>query len=245
MAYGSIATVTAGLLFSCAAAFAEDAPQFTLPHISVTGSSYADVRPDFAILRLGVISEKPTAAEAESDNATAASAVIASLKGLGVEPKDIRTSSLSLSPVMIEERDPKTQQVTKRTLTGYRASNYLDVAIHDVDKAGTIASRVVEMGANTFESLSFDVSNSEAREDEQRANAVKVAMHRAKLFASGASMKLGRLLAIDPEPDRDDAAADLATRRNEPGPHVVVIPVEPGVIQIGARVTATWELIPE
>jgi uncharacterized protein YggE len=70
-------------------------------------------------------------------------------------------------------------------------------------------------------------------------------MRRAKLFASGASMKLGRLLAIDPEPDCSGGEADLPTRRVEAVAHVVVIPVEPGTIRIGAQVRATWELFPE
>jgi uncharacterized protein len=195
--------------------------------------------------RLGVVSEKPTAKEAESDNASSSTSVIAALKGLGIDPKDIQTSSLTLTPVMVEERDPKTQGVTKRTLTGYRASNYLSVRIHDVDKAGSIASRVVEMGANTYDGLSFDVSDYVDRVDEQRAKAVSEAMRRAKLFAHGASMKLGRLLALDPEPDRMGDAADLPTRKFDNSPHVVVIPVEPGMVKVGAQVTATWELVPE
>ena len=244
MIYKSIVMVAA-LTFSCALAQAQDSEQkFTLPHISVVGSSSVEVRPDLATLRLGVVSEKPTAKEAESDSASSATSVIAALKGLGIDHKDIQTSSLTLAPVMVEERDPQTHNVTKRTLTGYRASNYLSVRIHDVDKAGSIASRVVEMGANTYDGLSFDVSDYTDRVDEQRAKAVSEAMRRAKLFAHGASMKLGRLLALDPEPDRG-GAADLPTRKLDNGPHVVVIPIEPGTIQIGAVITATWELVPE
>jgi uncharacterized protein len=242
----SIVALATTLLFSFAAQAAEDNAQFAAPHITVTGTSYAEVKPDIATLRLGVISEKPTAAEAESENAASSIAVIASLKTLGIDPKDIRTSALTLSPVMVEERDPKTNGVIKRTLTGYRAANYLDVKIRDVDKAGAIASKVVEMGANTFQGLDFEVSDYEDKADEQRAKAVTTAMRRAKLFASGASMKLGRLLAIDPEPDADGGLADLPARRGgDPGPHVIVIPVEPGTQKISAQVRATWELFPE
>jgi uncharacterized protein YggE len=199
-----------------------------------------------ATLHLGVISEKPTAAEAELDNSSSANSVIATLKTLGVDPKDIQTSSLTLAPVIIEERDPKTNSVVKRNLTGYRASNSLNVKIRDVDKAGAIAARIVEMGANHFDGLSFDVSNYVERADEQRVKAVAEAMRRAKLFAQAASMKLGRLLAIDPEADlRESAAADLPMRKFDNAPHAVVIPVELGTVQVGARVTVTWELLPE
>ena len=234
------------LILSCAVALAEESEHFTLPHISVTGSSFAEIKPDIATLRLDVISEKPTAAEAELDNSTSANSVIAALKTLGVDPKDIQTSSLTLAPIIIEERDPKTNRVVKRNLTGYRASNSLNVKIRNVDKAGAIAARIVEMGANHFDGLSFEVSNYVERADEQRVKAVAEAMRRAKLFAQAASMKLGRLLAIDPEADlRESSAADLPMRKFENGPHAAVIPIEPGTVQVGARVTATWELLPE
>jgi hypothetical protein len=42
------------------------------------------------------------------------------------------------------------QEELDRFQTGYRASALLDVTVRDVDQAGALASRVVEMGANTF-----------------------------------------------------------------------------------------------
>ena len=133
---------------------------------------------------LGVVNERPTAAEAELENARAAASAIAGLKEFGVDPKDIKTSnSGSFAPVMVEERDPKTNGVLKRTLTGYRAENGLTVtSICDVDKAGAIASRVVASGANFYRGLYFSVSDKEAREDGLRAAAVKEAMRKAALY---------------------------------------------------------------
>jgi uncharacterized protein YggE len=229
---------------SCALADAQERDQkFTLPHITVVGTSFAEVRPDIATLSLGVVSERPTAAEAESENAKAATAAIAGLKEFGVDPKDIQTSSLVLAPVMVEERDPKTGGVVKRTLTGYRAENGLKVTIRDVDKAGAIASRVVASGANFYRGLYFSVSDKEAREDGLRANAVKEAMRKAALYSHGAATKLGRLLAIEPNPEF--GAADLPMQKSLDGPRTVVVPVEPGNMRIEVTVSATWELVPE
>jgi uncharacterized protein len=242
----TLATIGALGLFCTIARAQEADSKFALPHITVSGTAFVEVKPDIATLQLGVVTEKPTAAEAASENAIASTATIATLKKIGVEPKDIRTSNLTLSPVMVEERDPKTQGVVKRNLTGYRTSNSLSVRIRDVDKAGVIASQVVEAGANTYQGLYFSVSDPTARADTMRAKAVGEAMRRAALFAHGASMKLGRLLAIDPEPDRRSVGeADLPMRRPDIGPHVVVIPVEPGTERVEATVSATWELVPE
>ncbi len=91
----------------------------------------------------------------------------------------------------------------------------LQVRIRDVDKAGAIASRVVVEGsANTYNGLSFSVSDQDAREDDLRGKAVGDAMRKAALYAHGASMKLGRVLAIETEPDRSIIAnADMPMLR--------------------------------
>ena len=238
------ALALAVLSLSCALADAQERDQkFTLPHITVTGTSFVEVRPDIATLSLGVVNERPTAAEAESENARAAASAIAGLKEFGVDPKDIQTSSLVLAPVMVEERDPKTGGVVKRTLTGYRAENGLTVTIRDVDKAGAIASRVVASGANFYRGLYFSVSDKEAREDGLRAAAVKEAMRKAALYSHGAATKLGRLLAIEPNPEF--GAANLPMQKSSDGPRTVVVPVEPGNVRIESTVSATWELVPE
>lgn len=231
---------------SAPSAWADDEMKFKEPYIVVDGSASVDAVPDRATMRLGVVVEKPTAAEAAAEVAKSAASVIASLKDLGVETKDIRTYNLEIDPVVIDDRDPQTKAFVKRTLAGYKASTLLEVTIKDVAKAGPLASRVVETGANTFKGLSFGVSDYEEREDGMRAKAVKNAMRRAELYASGANMKLGRLLALNPDPDRGNAA-DLPTRKSEvsAAPVRIVIPVEPGVVTIGAHVSATWELVPE
>jgi uncharacterized protein YggE len=241
--------VLAALAWCCmppATASAQDVQngenKFTLPHITVSGWSYVEVKPDMATLYLGVVNEKNTAAAAASENAKGATAAIAMLKDLGIDPKDIKTTNLTISPVFVQDRDPKTS-ITKRTLTGYQASNSVEARIRDIDKAGAIASRVVEAGANNFRGFVFSVSDSVMREDELRAKAVSEAMRRAALYASGASMKLGRLLAIDADMPFGNEAS--LARGQQTGPvTVIVMPVEPGMTRIEVKVSATWELVP-
>jgi uncharacterized protein YggE len=237
---------TAALIGLCAGARAQDAGEkFTLPRISVTGEASEEVRPDEAELRLHVVSEQPTPVLAAQGNARSAAEVVAELKTLGIEGRDIRTEALSLAPLVVEERDPATHEVVRRTQTGYRATSGFVVHIRDVDKAGAVVIHVVEHGANTYDGLSFDVSDREARLDALRAKAVRDALRRAALYAGAASMKLGRLMAIDPEPDSREYADLPRARSAAAGPHPVEIPTEPGTTTLSARVTATWELVPE
>ena len=245
----SLFAACVALAVSCAPACAQDAGQkSTLPHITASGRAFVEVKPDIATLSLGVVSEKGAAAEAMAENAQATTNAIAVLKSLGVDPTDIKTTSLILAPVITEGRDPKTNALIKRHVTGYRASSVLQVRIRDVANAGAIASRVVAEGsANTYNGLSFSVSDEEAREDRLRAKAVGDAMRKAALYAQGASMKLGRVLAIETDPDRTIIAnADMPMlRAASSAPNVLPIPVEPGVTRIEVRVSGVWELVPE
>ena len=235
------------LVAAAPGARADDPDSFKEPHITVDGAASLDMRPDRATMRLGVVSEKPTAAEAAADIAKSSAAVVETLKGLGVEAKDIKTYSLDIDPITVDDRDPQTKAFVKRTLAGYKASTLLEVNIRDVAKAGALAGRVLEAGANFFQGLTFDVSDREEQSDRLRAKAVGDAMRRAALYASGAKMKLGRLLALNPDLDARGNEAALPTRKSALGasPAHIVIPVEPGMEHLGVHVSGTWELLPE
>ena len=64
------------------------------------------------------------------------SLVVDGLKGSGLDAKDISTVGLNLVPLMSEQRDPKSNQVVKYAVTGFRASNVLRVRVREIDRAG-------------------------------------------------------------------------------------------------------------
>lgn len=111
-----------------------------------------------------------------------------------------------------------------------------------IDKAGAIIERGVHDGA-IYRGLAFDLSDREAREDALRVKAVANAMHRASLYAEGASMKLGPLQAINA-----DFAQPLyrigsgAARSLSMAPAATPLPVEPGLVTLSESVAATWAL---
>src|SRR5512136_2572607 len=77
----------------------------TTPSITVTGSAFEEVVPDRATIFLGVVSERPTAAEAAAENARAAQAVIDEIKAQGVAEKNIATLGATLAPYSSDEPD--------------------------------------------------------------------------------------------------------------------------------------------
>lgn len=227
-----------------ASAQAEDevALKFSVPTITTSGTATTEVVPDIATISIGVETERPKAADAARENARAAQAVINALKAQGVEAKDIKTVSVTLTPVYDETAD-QAGRVTKRTLRGYKAHNSLSVRVKDIEKAGALAGQLIDKGANYFGGMEFDYSQKEAKYDALRTDAVRDAERKANSYVRGLGLKLGRVIEIVTEPREvfpaPRAARVMTAAAAEGG---VAIPVEPGVETLRADVQITWEL---
>ena len=103
----------------------------SVPTVTTNGMASTEVVPDIAMISLGVDTERPKAADAARDNALAAQAIVGEIKAQGIEARDIKTLSVTLSPVYDEVQDAN-GNVTKRTLRGYIARNSLIVRIREI-----------------------------------------------------------------------------------------------------------------
>ena len=195
------------------AAQAQQAPTLkdSVPTITTNGEASAEVVPDIATISLGVDTERPKAADAARENARAAQAVVNEIKAQGIDAKDIKTVSVTLAPVYDEERDDR-GYVTKRTLRGYSASNSLHVRIKDIGKAGTLASQMLDKGANRVDGISYDYSQKDEKYDALRAVAVRDALRKAKSYVDALGIKLGRVLEIGSRPHEAPMPAAMAPR---------------------------------
>jgi uncharacterized protein YggE len=215
------------------------------PNIAVTGAAVEDATPDRATLFLGVVTERPNAADAAAENARAAQAVVAELEAQGVAAADIRTVGVTLAPFVSDEPAPR-PGAAKRQQKGFRARNELSVTIKALDKAGRIAGQLIDKGANEIEGVTFEVSDAEARLDRLRAAAIKDAERKARIYVEAASLKLARVLEIRPEPDEPLERAQTRFvsfgAGRDAGAATAAIPLEPGAQKLVARVTVTWAL---
>jgi uncharacterized protein YggE len=84
-------------LFFCGSVRAESLKD-SVSNIAVTGEAVEEVAPDRAILRFGVVTERPTAAAASAENARTMEAIIAELKAMGVSDADMQTQTVLLAP---------------------------------------------------------------------------------------------------------------------------------------------------
>jgi uncharacterized protein len=222
------------------AAMAQEVVKGDIPRIRIQASASSEVVPDVAHIVIAVVTERKTATEAADENARTSSKVVDEIKALGIDGRDVRTVSVTLSPRYNEERDPS-GRVTKRTLVAYTARNSVLVRVRDIGRVGAIARALIDKGANVFGGINFVISDAEERMDQLRVKAIQDAARKAKMYVEAIGLKLGRVLEIEPEPGPVNGAADLARTRMAEAP--VAIPVEPGVQTLSARVTVTWELV--
>ena len=100
------------------------------PIITMGGHGEVRATPDTAMLSAGVSAQAPTAAAALAANNSRMQAVMAALKKLGVPDKDIQTSNFSVSPQYANGNGEAPR------ITGYQASNQVEVRLEDVEQAG-------------------------------------------------------------------------------------------------------------
>jgi uncharacterized protein YggE len=230
--FPTILLAVSAIACSTMPAATEDARMDRTITVSATGTATAV--PDSARIQTGVVAEAATAREALSANNAAMAKLIAGLKDNGIDAKDIQTANFNLNPRYTNPRDGQPP-----VIDGYQASNQVEVHVRNLDKIGEVLDKLVTLGANQMNGITFEVSGAETLRDTARKDAIANARRRAELYAAAAGAKVGKVMAIneggntDPRPyfkaGRVAAAMDS-------------VPVERGTQSLEANVTVTWEL---
>jgi uncharacterized protein YggE len=231
-------------LILAAPALAESGkPVRDFPVVEVRGTATQDAAPDRADVTLGVFAEKPTAAEATAALARQSSGLMQEIDAAGVARKNVRTTSVDVTPIYAEAREPKTQ-IVKQALTGFRASTQLVVTTADIEHVGDLLTKLLSTHANQLEGVAFRVSDRAEREDALLGQAVANAQKRARLLAEGASMKLGDLVEIDAEQSAPMVYASPKAR-GMAAEAAASIAIRPGEERLEAHVRTLWRLLPK
>ncbi len=208
------------------------------PVISVTADGKVSTPPDIASVSFGITTGRQPTAKAATDviqkNMTK---ILAAVKALGIEEKDITTENFYLSP----EYDYTTSGQIPR---GFQATQTLRVKVRDLDKVGDVLTAATNAGANQAGGINFSIDNPDAMKAQAREIAIKKAKAKAEVLAQNLGMSLGRMTAFSedgvynpPVPmmmkANYDAGAGMAERNLE-------IPV--GEQEIVSNVTITYEL---
>jgi uncharacterized protein YggE len=193
--------------------------------------------PDLAIISAGVQTLQPTATGAIEENATRMERVRAALKRAGIADRDIQTSTISLNPEYryAENQPPR--------LTGYRATNTVNVKFRDLKRTGAILDALVAEGANQINGPNLTIDKPESAYDEARVKAIAKGQARAELYARALGKRVVRVLSVSetggfqvPPPMpymREMAAQDAGAAKTA---------IDPGTQELSATVTMSFEL---
>jgi uncharacterized protein YggE len=231
----SLAIVLLAIATSLAAPAAR--AQERTPSVTVTGFGRVSAPPDLAHVAAGVVAESARATDAVQQASAAMQKVLAALDKAGIDKKDVQTSHFDVSPIFAD-----TSRMPHGTpqITGYRASNQVQVEVRGVDKVGGVLDALVAAGANDVGGVTFGIADRAPLEDEARKKAVADARRKAELFAAATGATLGHVLSIE---ESGGGAPPIPVRyRMEAA--AAPTPVAPGELDLDVNVVVTWALAP-
>lgn len=159
--------------------------------LSVSAQAEATRVPDVATVSAGVVTQAADANAAMQANAKQMDGVMRAIRAAGIAERDIQTSGISLNPqYRYAENQPP-------VITGYQASNTVNIKVRDIAKLGKVLDALVASGANQVNGPSFEIDEPEAAYDEARREALAKARARANMYAETLGMRVRRIVSID------------------------------------------------
>ena len=204
--------------------------------LSVSASAEASRVPDVATLSTGVVTQAADANAALRANSTQMAKVVAAIRAAGIAERDIQTSGINIHPqYRYAENQPP-------VITGYQASNNVNIKVREVGKLGEVLDALVASGANQVNGPNFEIDQPEAAYDEARQAALKKAQARADMYARSLDMTVRRIVSISegggfqpPMPMPMMKAMAMDSREQS-------APVAPGETTLTANLDVVFEL---
>lgn len=201
--------------------------------ITVTGTGMVTLTPDIAHIYIGVQTQNASASVAMNENNVKAQAVIEVIKSFGVADEDIQTTNFSIYPQQQYDDNNNVIAVT------YIVSNSVYVTVRDLTALGQLLDATVQSGANSINSISFDVDDKTEALTQARQAAVEVARKQADELAAATGVTIGEVQTISyydstPYPVSYEVRSGMDMASS--------VPIEAGSMQITTTVTIVYEI---
>lgn len=158
--------------------------------LSISAEARASRAPDVATLSAGVVTQSADANTALRANAVQMDKVMAAIRAAGIAERDVQTAGININP---QYRYAENQAPA---ITGYQASNTVNVKVRDIAKLGKVLDALVANGANQINGPTFEIDEPEAVYDEARRAALKKAQARADLYAAALGKRVKRIVSV-------------------------------------------------
>jgi uncharacterized protein YggE len=213
--------------------------------IVVNGQGEASAPPDRAVVRLGATVQNSQANVAQAKVNEIMSKALDSIQKAGVQKKSIGTRGLTLSPIYSNPSRLSSGSEEGPRITGFRASNTLEITLDDTKLVGKVIDAGIEAGANELQGVSFGLKNDLPQRTTALTAAAEEAKSKAQTLAKAMDIQLGRVLEVNESGVRVMADAEYGLRKfamaAAPGSGGGS-PVEPGEVRVQANVTVRYEI---
>lgn len=164
--------------------------------ITVDGEGKVTAIPDVATIDFTVSEDGDNASSAQDTAAKKINVALALMEDLGIEAKDIKTTSYSISP-KYSYVQPCYSAVCPPTpasrIIGYTASQSIQVKVRKTADAGKVLSQLGDAGVNNLYGPNFTIDDMDALKAEARAEAIDAARGKAKALAKNLGVSLVRV----------------------------------------------------
>lgn len=234
------------IVLECGAMAQAQAPQpkpvtADVPSITVAGHGQVQATPDRAVVRIGATAQAEQASDAQKQVNAILQDTLGRLKQLGIAEERIRTTEITLQPVLAERFQPPGVEPKEPRIVGYRATNLIQVESDDLKLVGRIIDAAVAAGANRVESISFELKNDLQARQQAMKQAVQEARSKAQAIAEAMGVQLGAIYeAVEGSPYVARPQVGLARAALAE----VATPVQPGQLNIDAYITLRYRIEP-
>jgi uncharacterized protein len=202
--------------------------------LSISAQAEASRAPDIATLSSGVVTQAADANAAMRANAEQMSRLMGAIKAAGIAERDVQTSGINLSPqYRYAENQPP-------VITGYQASNTVNLKVRDIGKLGQVLDALVASGANQINGPTFEIEDAEGVQDIARADALKKAQARAEVYAASLGMRVRRIVSISEGGSFQPPRPMMAMRAMQQDS--MATSVSPGETTLSANLDVVFEL---
>ena len=196
--------------------------------VTIAGQGESPQATRLITVQAGVDTFGKTAAGAMRDNSDTMKDLRSQLTRLGIDPKDIRTTRLSLAQGY---EPPGTNR------KGFNVSHTLTVVFRDIDKSGAILDALVNAGSNQIQGPNFSWEASDEALQTARVAAIRDADQRAKFFAKTLGLKIRRIVTMR------DGGGHASGQPSMMAARAAGTEIDPGQDIVRASVYGEYELV--
>jgi uncharacterized protein YggE len=209
------------------------------PSVTALGEAVITAEPDQAQIDIGVLTQARTAPDAAKENAEKLGRVLAQIKKLLGKGDEVKTTGYALNP---NYRYP---QGGKPEITGYTASNIVQIRTGNLESIGKLIDASMQSGANQINRLLFTLKDEHSAQVQALRMASQKAQSKAEEMAGALGAKFVKVLSVtENERGIRPVIAQARGAQVEALSSAAPTPVESGTIEVRSSVTLTGEIAP-